>query len=265
MWERVLLQVMKVIANILSLLLLSAPLSAQEVVSGIKGTDSEVQHPATEAAEEEPEYLNGMVPVPSFGADAPADSLHLPTLDNSGRVPNHRWWYHPWAFGGYGWDLHEGLNVSLGLSAFTSFGRNSFSGTAERLAAVYAKPINKKLSFAVGGYLNNINSGIGSYREGGLTAVLDYRFNDRWEAYIYGQKSLVNSSDSRFQRNWLSPYGYMFSPFDNAGDRIGAGLRYHFNESTYLEVQVDWANYPDDFHRNMLRHNQMPGQSEMPK
>lgn len=256
---------MKGFLNILALLLLSTPLSAQEKVSDNKGIVTDTQQPAEEIAGEETEYLNGMVPVPSFKVDTPADSLHLPTLDYSGRMPSHRWWYHPFALGGYGWELHEGLNVSLSLSAFTSFGKHNFSGTAERLAAVYAKPINKKLSFAIGGYLNNVNSGIGSFRDGGLTAILDYRFNDRWEAYIYGQKSLTNNSDSRFQHNLFNPYCYMYSPFDNIGDRIGAGVRYHFNESTFLEVQVDWTSYPNDFHRSLIRHDQMPGQSNLPK
>lgn len=256
---------MKGLLNILALLLLCTPLAAQENVAGIKEKETVARQPVEDTEKEEPEYLNGMVPVASFKPEAPADSLHLPTLDYSGRMPNCRWWYHPWGFGGYGWELHEGLNVNLSLSAFTSFGKNSFSGTAERLAAVYAKPLNKKLSFAVGGYLNNINSGIGSYREGGLTAILDYRFNEHWEAYIYGQKSLVDRADNRFCRNAFNPYGYMFSPFDNIGDRIGAGVRYHFNESTYIEVQMDWMSYPDDFNRNVIRHDQMPGQSSFPK
>ncbi len=258
---------MKVICNILPLLLLSAPLSAQENTTNLTSIENNTELTAEETDGKEPEYLNGMVPVASFKADIPADSLHLPTLDYSGRVPSHRWWYHPLCYGGFGWDLHEGLNINLSLSAFTSFGKNSFSGTAERIAAVYAKPINKKLSFAIGGYLNNINSGIGSYREGGLTAILDYRFNDHWEAYIYGQKSIVNSGDSRFHHGMYNPLYYnMCTPFDNIGDRIGAGVRYHFNESTYLEVQVDWSRYPgDDLGRNVMQHNQMPGQSKLPK
>ena len=57
----------------------------------------------------------------------------------------------------------------------------------------------------------------------------------------------------------------MCTPFDNIGDRIGAGVRYHFNESTYLEVQFDWSRYPDDPGMNIMHHNQMPGQSKLPK
>ncbi len=257
---------MKAIFYIFALLVLCAPLSAQENIVDTRGYVTETKQPDVETDGSEKEYLNGMVPVATFNNDMPADSLHLPTLDYSGRVPSNRWWYHPLCYGGFGWDLHEGLNVNLSLSAFTSFGRNSFSGTAERIAAMYAKPINKKLSFAIGGYLNNINSGIGSYREGGLTAILDYRFNDHWEAYIYGQKSIVNSGDIRFRHGMYNPLYYnMCTPFDNIGDRIGAGVRYHFNESTYLEVQVDWSRYPNDFGRDVMLHNQMPGQSKLPK
>lgn len=256
---------MKTIANILFLLLFAASLSAQENVSDKKTANVDSPKPAQDFETDNTEYLNGMVPVASFKAQDDVDSLHIPTLDYSGRMPNSRWWYHPWASGIWGWDLHEGLNVNLSLSAFTSFGKNKYSGTAERIAAMYAKPINKKLSLAVGGYLNNINSGIGSLREAGVTAILDYRFNDHWKAYIFGQKSLASGGDNRFRYGLYGPNYYMFAPFDNIGDRIGAGVRYHFNESSYIELQFDWTNYPNQFNRDIVHRSQMPGQSRMPK
>lgn len=256
---------MKAIYNIALLLLFATTgYSQQSRQNDLKSVDAAVS--ASESADgAEPEYLNGMVPMASLPSATAsyADSLRLPLLDSNGLVPSHRWWYHPMAAGYWGWDLHEGLNVNLGLSAFTSFGRNSFSGTAERIAAMYAKPITKKLSIAIGGYFNNINSGIGSMRDAGLSAILNYRFNDRWEAYVYAQKSLVSNGDFRSRYNAFSPY-YIYSPFDNLGDRIGAGLRYNFNESTYIEVQVDWNSYPDTGFNGYRSRWQMPGQTFLP-
>jgi hypothetical protein len=256
---------MKVIVNIVLLLFFATSMSAQENNSVNNSKVIDEQQPVQENVTDDTKYLNGMVPVASFKTDNPADSLHLPTLDYSGRMPTYRWWYHPWVSDYWGWELHEGLNMNVSLSAFTSFGKNKYSGTAERISAMYAKPINNKLSFAIGGYFSNINSGIGSFREAGVTAILDYRFNDHWEAYVFGQKSLVNKYDYRFRYGLHAPNYYMFSPFDNIGDRIGAGVRYNFNESSYIELQLDWTNYPDQFNRSITNRSQMPGQSRIPK
>ena len=47
------------------------------------------------------------------------DTLHLPDLDDRGRVISHS--FYPYYFGGSwsNWRLHEGLNLSLGASIFS--------------------------------------------------------------------------------------------------------------------------------------------------
>ena len=61
--------------------------------------------------------------------------------------------------GGFGsWNLHEGLNVSLGLSVFSTFGSGgtwSGAGFGQNVAMLYAKPLTDRLSIAAGGYLSN--------------------------------------------------------------------------------------------------------------
>ncbi len=107
-----------------------------------------------------------------------------------------------------------------------------------------------------------MNSGIGNFRDAGLSAIIDYRFNDHWEAYIYAQKSLAsNASGFRYGRYY--PF-YAFDMFANRGDRIGAGLRYNFNESTWIELQVDFSEYQNPF-QYRKNFGMMPSQSDMPK
>src|SRR3712207_5576772 len=121
---------------------------------------------AQDAQDSEREYRNGImpVPIPKIEASAYADSLRLPELDYNGRVRSINSWCYPmFGYGIGNWDVHQGININLGLSAFTSFGKHNFSGWGRNFSAVYAKPINNKLSIALGGYLNSISSGRGNY------------------------------------------------------------------------------------------------------
>ncbi len=209
--------------------------------------------------EDDSQYLNGMVPV----GHIPTDSLHLPTTISSWRdIPASA--VTPRVRGPWGWQLHEGLNASVDLSVFGSFGRGHFSGTSERISAIYAKALTKNLSLAVGGYFQNMNSSIGSMRNAGLSAVLSYRFDEHWQAYIYGQKSLTSNGSFLRRAEWgRYPTLWQYDMFGHTyGDRIGAGVQYNFNESTWIEVQVDWTWLPNDFHDNLVNRNLMPNQTQ---
>ncbi len=160
--------------------------------------------------------------------------------------------YLPW--GGYAWGwapwrLHEGLNVSLSASLITSLGKNSYRGVGfgQQLSAMYLTPLTKdnRLSLTVGGYFNNLSWGHRNMRDAGLSAILDYRINDHWEAFLYGQKSLV--SDKHIPRP-LYDMGAV-------GDRIGAGVIYHVNPSFSVEVSFEHAAFPqrDSFHDTYMR------------
>ncbi len=194
---------------------------------------------------EEDEYLNGMVPVASYSYDEPnaADSLHLPEVDYTGMVHTPHSWNYGYVGGYGGWNLHEGLNANLDLSAFTSFGKNHISGTAERISLLYARALSDHWSIAVGGYFANMNSNWGNYRTGGLSALVDYRFNEHWEAYVFAQKNLFNSNSISRYGPWYGMDAYDY--FGNMADRIGLGVRYNFNPSTYVEVQFSWDRYPN--------------------
>lgn len=178
--------------------------------------------------------------------------------DMVGRYPMAGW-------GGYGsWALHRGLNVQLGASVFAEFGKGAHSGAGfqQNIALMYAMPITDKLSVAVGGYLNNVNYAGGNWHDAGLSAVVGYRFNEHWEAYVYGQKSISNNIANRmrysmydgyygggyynpiggfggFSRNYFGMPIYSLGDLNGIGDRIGATVRYNFNNNVSLEVSVE--------------------------
>ena len=164
---------------------------------------------------------------------AQTDSLHLPVLNRFGQTYINMFpcsW-----FGWYDWQLHKGLNVNLGASVFATFGDGPWSGTGftNSISAMYAVPLTDKLSLAVGGYLNNLYWAHDAYHDAGLNAVLGYKFNEHWEGYIFGQKSMTNKMIP------LPLYD-----MSNIGDRIGAAVKYNFNPKFSIQVTVSAEKRP---------------------
>ena len=157
-------------------------------------------------------------------------SMALPPLTLGGQIEplGYRSWI--WA-GCHRWDSHPGLNLSLGASVFAQFGKHARHGAGfmQNISAMYAQPLGKKFTVAVGGYFNNVFWGRDNYRNAGLQAIMGYRFNEHWEAYLYGQKSLVN--------NRLMPYPLY--DMQALGDRVGAAIKYNFNPSFSVQVSVE--------------------------
>ena len=161
----------------------------------------------------------------------PDTTLHLPSLNNLGQMHYINRWPMSYSLTGYqNWDLHQGLNMSLGASVFAGFGKYAPSGAgfAQNVSGMYALPFNDKLSLAIGGYFLNADWGGRNLRDAGLNAVLGYKFNDRWEGYLYGQKSLMRPK---------VPWPY-YDPME-FGDRLGAALKYNFNPSFSIQLSVE--------------------------
>ena len=111
----------------------------------------------------------------------PDSTLHLPPLNNLGQMHYINRWPMSYGLMGYhDWDLHRGLNVNLGASVFTGFGKYAPSGAgfSQNVSGMYALPFNDKLSLAIGGYFLNADWGGRNLRDAGLSAVLGYKFND---------------------------------------------------------------------------------------
>jgi len=220
---------------ILSLLLSSATAFAQEITSATSLATQEQQVPITVEHEiAKPELA------PQQSAEfLLQDSLHLPVINSLGQVqPMGFLGYYPMYWGGWSnWQLHEGLNVSLGASVFAEFGKNARHGAGftQQLAMQYAVPLTDKLSFSLGGYFTNINWQHSTSRDAGLSAVLGYKFNEKWEAYVYGQKSLVQTN--------LMPMSVY--DLERLGDRVGAAVKYNFSPSVSVQFSVEEHKMPN--------------------
>ena len=168
---------------------------------------------------------------------AHTDSLNLPSIDRFGRVVPSLMCPLYWG-GWYDWGLHKGLNVSLGASVFAQFGKGAYGGAGfnQNISAMYAMPLTNRLSLAVGGYFNNTYWAHDSYRDAGLYAIIGYKFNDKWEGYVFGQKSIV---DKRMMPMPLYD-------INAVGDRIGAAIKYNINPSMSIQVTVEntWLPTP---------------------
>lgn len=168
----------------------------------------------------------------SYGEElqfAPADTLHLPTLNSFGQMRPIS--LYPLGWMGYSsWDLHPGLNVNIGASVFAAFGKHAPKGAGfgQNISAMYATSLSPRLSLAVGGYFSNIYWASNSFRDGGVNAVLGYKFDDHWEGYLYGQKSLM---DRR-----MPPLLYDMNAL---GDRIGAAVKYNFSPTMSVMISVE--------------------------
>lgn len=163
----------------------------------------------------------------------PVDSLHLPVMNQYGQTYINMYPF-DW-MGFYDWQLHKGLNVSLGASVFGTFGDSPWHGVGftNSMAVMYAVPLTGKLSIAVGGYLNNLYWAHDAYHDAGLNAVLGYKFDEHWEGYLFGQKSLVN-------KRMPMPL-YDMSHID---DRFGAAVKYNFNPNFSIQVTVSAEKRP---------------------
>lgn len=165
----------------------------------------------------------------------PDSTLHLPELNSLGQMHAISRWPGSYGLMGYqNWDLHKGMNLSLGASVFAGFGKYAPSGAgfAQNASGMYAWPINDKLSFAAGVYLLNATWGGLNLRDTGLSGVLSYKFNEHWEGYLYGQKSLIEPK---------LPYYLYYNP--ELGDRIGAAVKYNVTPSFYIQLSVEERRY----------------------
>lgn len=195
-----------------------------------------------------PAYSHRVQPYsrPAYMEALPAenDSIHLPLLNMHGQVPLMAYPYDTW-WGMDTWNLHRGLNVNLGASVFASFGKGAPKGAGfgQDLSVMYAVPLTGKLSLAVGGWLSNAYWAHDRFTDAGINAVLGYKFNEHWEAYVYGRKSIMNKS-----------VPYRFYTMQELGDRVGAAVKYNISPSCSIQVSVSAGrcNVPaeDDYTMN---------------
>ncbi len=164
-------------------------------------------------------------------------SINLPTLNEYGQMPYFHFPYLGWQ-NWHTWKLHEGFNASLGMSVFSTFGSGhtwSGAGFSENASLMYAMPLGKKYSGAIGGYIKNTSWAHDSFRSAGLSAILSYQATDRLNVYAYGQKSLLNNRHIPLPPYWM----------DDLGDRIGIGAEYKVSPSFSFGISFDYNRYKE--------------------
>lgn len=196
------------------------------------------ESPITSAPRTAADDVYGVTMQPDYilpSTSLPTDSLHLPLVDGYG-IPyiGNPWRMYCW--GGWGlwhpWQLHKGLNISLGASVFSTFGSgNTWSGAGftQDISAVYAVPLGKRSTLAVGGYFSNMLWAHDAYRNAGLTATFGYQINDRLTGYVYAQKSIISNR----------PLPFFAYDLGNMGDRIGVAVEYKFSNSFSIGASFD--------------------------
>lgn len=168
----------------------------------------------------------------------------------------------------YALGLHQGLNMSIDLSAFATFGKHTphRGGFTQTIDAAYLTPLTKdgKLWMALGAYVNNINYGGDNFHDGGVYGMFGYKINEHWETYIYGQLSVANNYNSIMSRyGGYGPYGYTpwgYGPWGYGmtsrgmthmgygmglpgANVLGAGVKYtNKNFSLGINVEAAWYN-----------------------
>lgn len=229
---------MRYVFTTLAMLFAVLAASAQDIGKGVSverneeaalGDDAALRPHSADVASPVHAYdASDIAPLPPLAS--PEDSLHLPAMNLRGQVMSVGTYPLMWG-GWHDWELHKGLNVNVGASVFAQFGKNARRGAgfSQSISMMYAVPLTGKLSLAVGGYLNNTFWAHSSFRDAGVSAVLGYKFNERWEAYVYGQKSLTDNLR-------MSPY---LRDICGAGDRIGAAVKYNFSESSSIQISIE--------------------------
>ena len=131
------------------------------------------------------------------------------------------------------WFLPPGLNTTLSASVIVS--PDAGSGFSNSISIAYADSIMSRLTYAVGGYAR-YNSWRGrSFSDAGLAAMLNYRFDDHWEATLYAPKN-ISRPDMPIMSYWMMA---------DLADKIGAEVRYHFSPAFSVGVSVWHVSYPD--------------------
>ena len=157
----------------------------------------------------------------------PDTTFSLPPLTYRGTIATYP--YLGWYTGFSNWELHPGLNASFSASAIFGFGRNSGSGFANSAAVMYAGQLMPKLSFSIGGYSSFLEYSSHQMKDAGLTAMLNYRFDEHWEAGVFAQKSMMQPKMPLQQMWWLG---------SDFGDKIGAMVKYNINPHFSVQLSV---------------------------
>ena len=142
----------------------------------------------------------------------------------------------PFGWGGM-WDVHEGLNAEVGMGVMVGFGKNNpFKGASffSNVSLLYAKPVSKHWSVALGGTLSQFRMWNKNEFAGNVFALGNYKFDEHWSASIYGSYNHMPGGMA-----WMDFYSTPdMMNFNENFARFGAEVTYKFNEKCAISVGV---------------------------
>ncbi len=174
------------------------------------------------------------------------------------------YWDYPAApYRGYG-GLHQGLNMSVGMSVFAQFGKHARKGAGftQSIDATWLQPLGRRAWLAVGGYIDHTNWSGDSYTTGGLYGELGYQIAPSWSAYVYGRKELVNNGYDAYTPMGYGYYGMYGMPGYDVGDKLGAAVRWAPNEKFSLQLSVEKNWWPRSKNSYMPKFKYSDAQTE---
>lgn len=174
---------------------------------------------------------NDTISIPSaLSSDSLYTPLQVPVTEAALYRPFGLYGIAPFPYGCSTWELHQGLNASIGFNLTFSPDKYAPSGVGfgQDAAFMYALPISKRISIAAGLYASNMNWGFLNYKQIGISGAAAFQLTDRISFTAYGTKSLMPAR---------SKYYYPLPNYNP--DRLGGMFNFKLGESAAISIGVE--------------------------
>lgn len=134
------------------------------------------------------------------------------------------------------WNVHEGMNVRVGMSATVGLDKHSPHGVGlgRSIDFMYVSPIRNRWNYSIGATSTSFDWGGYKYNDIGLYGNAAYYPTDKMSLSISGYKSLLPNAKGRL------PYypGHMDS-------YIGGNLNLRLSRNAFLELHVGTSTWKE--------------------
>lgn len=118
------------------------------------------------------------------------------------------------------WDVHEGVNARISMSATAGFGSGAPHGVGfgRTIDFLYVSPIKNKWNYAIGATTTGMDWGGYHHTSAGIYGNVNYYPSDKVRLSLTGYKSVLPNARGRGFNPYYSPYydpyyDYGFGPF----------------------------------------------------
>ena len=157
------------------------------------------------------------------------------------------------------WDVHEGVNTRVSVSATAGFGSRAPHGVGfgRTIDFLYVSPLHGRWNYAIGATTTGMDWGGYHYNDAALYGTVNYYASDKVRLSLTGYKSLLpNARGHRFNpyySPYYDPYLSPFSPFSpylltsfspyyyNPGQLdtyVGGDVHVKLKNNSWIEVHV---------------------------